>query len=187
MAPMQASTCAAVLALALVALPACSEEVDPLEAVCQDYCELVQRNCSGAVGQYSDLATCKATCRAMPPGDPASPAGNTIACRTFYAGIAENPAASACTTAGPGGNGTCGESCDSFCTLALELCGGQPGSFPDLATCTTQCAGFDQTEVYDFGDVAGDTFACRLYHLTAASVAPDVHCSHIVENSPVCL
>ncbi len=187
MAAMPAPIRAGALALALAAVAACSEEADPRAAACEDYCELVQRNCTGTVGQYSDLATCVATCRAMPLGDPVSPAGNTISCRTFQAGVAENPTAMACTAAGPGGAGTCGEACESFCSLALSICAGQPGSFADAASCMSQCAGFDQTEVYDFMDVAGDTFACRLYHLTAAASAPDIHCSHIVENSPVCL
>lgn len=177
---------AIVLAIDLVG-GGCSEDVDPRIGACADYCELAMRNCTGDVAQYTDLGTCQATCQAMPIGDPASPAGNTVSCRTFQAALAEDPVAAACTKAGPGGDGTCGDNCESFCTMALALCGGRPGVFPDHATCLTTCAGFSTAEPYDANDIAGDTFACRLYHLTAAATVPDVHCAHIGAVSPVCL
>jgi hypothetical protein len=176
------------LALALVVgATACSEDVDPRIAACADYCELTMRNCTGDVAQYTAGDTCQATCRAMPLGDPASPTGNTISCRTFQAALAENTMAAACTRAGPGGDGGCGDNCDSFCTLALELCSGRPDSYPDFDTCRTTCSGFSQVEPYDANEIDGDTFACRLYHLTAASTQPDIHCAHIGAVSPVCL
>jgi hypothetical protein len=165
---------------------ACSEDVDPRQAACADYCELTMRNCTGAVAQYTDVSTCQATCAAIPLGDPADPTGNTVACRTFAAAIAEDGETHACTKAGPGGDMTCGDNCESFCTEAMELCAGRPGIFPDHSTCLETCAGYDKTEVYDSNDIAGDTFACRLYHLTAASTAPEIHCAHIGAVSPVC-
>ena len=178
-----------VLAIVLAAalLGACKDEVDPADGACEDYCELTMRNCQGVVAQYTDLSTCKATCAAMPIGDPTNPHGHNIACRTFEAAIAEDPNAAACTAAGPGGDGTCGANCESFCAIAIEICGDQPGSFSDLGTCMTACATYDTTELYDASDIAGNSFACRLYHLTAASTNPGTHCPHIVAASPVCL
>jgi hypothetical protein len=176
---------ATVLALALaVAGAACGEDVDPRVGACADYCELIVRNCQGTVAQYTDGSTCMATCQAMPLGDPASPTGNTISCRTFQAAVAEDPTRGVCTAAGPGGDGTCGTNCESFCTAALELC---PGEFASATECDQVCRGFSAAEVYDASDIAGDTFACRLYHLTAASTLPEVHCAHIGAVSPVCL
>lgn len=176
------------LALMLAAVGAgCGEDVEPIVGACQDYCELVMRNCTGDVAQFTDVSTCRATCEAIPLGEPASPTGHTVSCRTFQAAVAEDPMASACTKAGPGGAGTCGDDCSSFCTMAFELCDGRPGMYEDEAECTTACAGFSKTEVYDASDISGDTFACRLYHLTAASANPDVHCGHINVISPVCL
>ena len=70
---------------------------------------------------------------------------------------------------------------------ALDLCAGQPNAFADHATCLSTCAGFSTAEKYDASDIDGDTFACRLYHLTAASTNPDLHCAHIGAVSPVCL
>ncbi len=175
------------IALTMVGGAGCSTDVDPHVGACQDYCELVMRNCTGDVSQYTDLSTCRATCAAMPLGDPASPTGNTVSCRTFQAAIAEDPAAHVCTKAGPGGASACGDDCESFCTMAFSLCGGRPGMYADHATCLTACAGFNKAPLYDSSQIAGDTFACRLYHLTAAATNPDVHCSHIGVQSPVCL
>jgi hypothetical protein len=39
---------------------------------------------------------------------------------------------------------------------------------------------------YSTAVVSGDSYACRLYHLTQAAVDPVVHCGHIVEASPTC-
>ncbi len=178
---------AVVLALGLGA--ACSEDADPVASACIDYCELMTRNCTGDIAQYTDTSACQATCGAMPLGDHASPTANTIACRTFQAAIAEDELLSpmVCTRAGPGGDGTCGSNCESFCTIALDLCGGRPGVFPDFGVCMNECALFSAAEPYDASDIAGDTFACRLYHLTAASTVPEVHCAHIGRQSPLCL
>ncbi len=48
------------------------------------------------------------------------------------------------------------------------------------------CSNESDTEPYDASDVAGDTFACRLYHLTAAATLPEVHCPHILPASAPC-
>lgn len=173
------------LGLGLVlATAACGEDVDPISGACDDYCEVVMRNCTGGVAQFTDISTCHAVCETMPLGDPVSPTGDTIACRTFQAAVAEDDATMACTKAGPGGDGACGGNCESFCAIADELC---PSAFSDTAACMSTCGGFSSTEVYDASDIAGDTFACRLYHLTAAATNPDVHCAHIGAVSPVCL
>ena len=176
----------AALALALgtvLAQAGCGEDVDPRAGACEDYCDVVMRNCNGNVAQYTDLSTCMAVCEAMPLGDPVSPTGDTIACRTFQAALAEDDSVMACTKAGPGGDGACGGNCESFCAIADEVC---PDTFADSAACLTACGGFSTAEVYDASDIAGDSFACRLYHLTAAASDPGVHCPHIVAQSPVC-
>jgi hypothetical protein len=173
------------LALALAASgAACGEDADARVGACMDYCELVMRHCQGSVAQYTDVSTCQATCGAMPLGDPLSPTGNTISCRTFQAALAEDATRLACTRAGPGGDSTCGDNCESFCASAGELC---PDAYADDEACRAACAGFSTTEVYDASDIGSDTFACRLYHLTAASTDPDTHCAHIGVVSPTCL
>lgn len=162
-------------------------EVDELENACDDYCTLVMRNCQGPVAQYSDLSTCLATCSTMEVGAPGSRDGNTIACRTFWAAIAEGEAGE-CTSAGPGGAGTCGTNCESFCASTLAICGDQNNPpYASTAECVTACGGFSATEPFDASDIAGNTLACRIYHMTAAATDPDTHCQHTSVGSVTCI
>jgi hypothetical protein len=52
--------------------------------------------------------------------------------------------------------------------------------------CMTACNGFPVPDRYTVPVATGDTFACRLYHLTLASVDPVTHCPHIPTASSVC-
>lgn len=178
------------LSAAIVALVACGGDTgDPKVGECQDYCELVLRNCMGPLSQYGDVSACQASCEAMELGDPDRPTGNTIACRTFAAAAAElDPeGAGVCPGAGPGGYGTCGSPCESFCALAGEICTGDLAAYASDAECMSACAGFASAGIpFAFSIQTGDTFECRLYHLTAASAAPEVHCGHIAVNSSTC-
>lgn len=113
-------------------------------------------------------------------------AGNTLGCRTYHAGAAAGDPTTHCVHAGPGGAAACGSNCEGFCTLALETCTGGNEQWATMAECMTECNGYDQTEPYDTSDTAGDSFACRLYHLIAAIDDPELHCPHIVEASAPC-
>lgn len=179
---------ASLLAAIVTGLVACGgASVDPREGECDDYCALVIEHCSGTGHtQYGDLDTCLATCASMPLGDPAVHTGHTIACRTFAAATAERDA-DLCTQAGPGGDGTCGGNCESFCAIADEICTGANQVFDSVAACMTACAAFDATVVYELEQQSGDTLACRIYHLTAASNDPDFHCPHIAPVSSLCV
>ncbi|MEZ4402911.1 MAG: hypothetical protein R3B06_23015 [Kofleriaceae bacterium] len=159
---------------------------DPQVGACEDYCALVQVHCTAALSQYPDQSTCMRTCEAMPLGDPAQPTGNTVACRTFQAAAAELTGATTCTAAGPGGGEQCGTQCESFCQLADEICTGDFQAFASTDECLAACRTFPADPPFDSGDVAGDSFECRLYHLTAAATDPAIHCAHIVSTSPVC-
>ena len=112
---------------------------------------------------------------------------NTIACRTYWAAIAEGDPLM-CTRAGPGGDGTCGTNCESFCATTLALCADEAAPpYASLADCATACAGFDASERFDASDLGGDTLACRLYHMTAASTEPATHCRHTKVVSDTCI
>jgi hypothetical protein len=39
---------------------------------------------------------------------------------------------------------------------------------------------------YNSMQTGGNTFACRLYHATAASASPDPHCKHTAATSDTC-
>jgi hypothetical protein len=176
-----------VVALGLCLAACGGTEVDEVENACDDYCVLVMRNCQGTVAQYSDVSTCLSTCQTMEVGDPGQNAGNNIACRTYWAGISEGDSA-ACTRAGPGGDGTCGTNCESFCATTMALCSDQTTPpYTSVADCEASCPGLDASEVFDASDIAGNTLACRIYHMTAASTDQDTHCIHTAVQSAVCL
>jgi len=150
---------------------------------CAAYCATISAHCTGPHTQYGAPDTCLASCEAFMPGTLADTGGNTLGCRIYHAGAAKDMPEIHCTHAGPGGNGVCGANCDGFCTIAADAC---PEAWADEAACQTACATFSPDESYDATDVAGNTFACRLYHLTAATVDPATHCGHIKGDSPTC-
>ncbi|MFO0615977.1 MAG: hypothetical protein U0414_25505 [Polyangiaceae bacterium] len=152
---------------------------------CNSYCGEVMKNCTGANAQYTDMPSCLAMCATFPVGTLADTSGNTLGCRLYHGGA---PAAGMpnvhCAHAGPlgadKGTGTCGDPCDSFCTEAHALCATQ---WPDVAACKTECMKFTDNVSYNTAATAGDTLACREYHLMAASTSPVPHCDHTLPAS----
>lgn len=153
------------------------------ELSCQAYCDTIAMNCTAEWTQYGSAEFCMASCMAFAVGTSADTSGNTLGCRTYHAGAAAGDPSLHCVHAGPGGSGACGANCDGFCSIALTAC---PAVWTDLPSCTSACAMFPDTEPYDASDVGKNTLACRLYHVTAAALLPDVHCAHINADSPPC-
>lgn len=115
-----------------------------------------------------------------------------------------------CAHAGPGGAAVdatapvCGDVCANFCALEVATCGtldapnpnvaipnGQCGNaagtpstncfYQNQADCVAKCANFVKTPAYSAATQSGNTFACRLYHITNAAVsntAANTHCQH---------
>lgn len=151
---------------------------------CTFYCGEIMANCTAGNAQYNDMATCMATCATFPAGTLADTTGNTLGCRIYHGGDpAKSMPAAHCVHAGPSGGDTCGDNCDSFCNEATKLC---PMQWPELAACKTACDMFADTVPYNTGTMSGDTFACRQYHLMAASTAPTPHCDHTIPVSATC-
>lgn len=153
---------------------------------CMQYCAAMMSTCTGANGQYSSIDSCLGVCATLPPGAPGETAGNSLACRAYHAGMAVNDPETHCVHAGPGGAGVCGSNCEGFCAIAVATC---PNEHPDTPTCLATCGGFAGVEKYDIGDAAGNTFACRLYHLTVAATDEGSalqHCGHTIAASPTC-
>jgi hypothetical protein len=181
-----------------VAVVACGDDgggtgddtTDPPDAAtlptCAAYCTAIQANCTGGNQQYTDLDTCLDACAGFPVGALADTSGNTVGCRTYHAGAAEGGPETHCRHAGPGGAGLCGTNCEGFCAIAAVACTGANLQYASTTECMAECAGFADDEPYDTADTGGDTLACRLYHLTAATQNPGLHCGHIVEASDVC-
>lgn len=192
--------CALALSLAVTALAACGDDggtpaIDAATAIdapvaaqtCANYCSTITANCGAANTMYTSEATCLATCAGWQPGTAADMSGNTLGCRIYHAGVAAGNPGLHCRHAGPGGDGVCGANCEGFCTLAMRACTGQPTPpYASISACMTTCAGFATTPPYDATQTAGNTFACRLYHATAASTAPAIHCAHLGMSSPPC-
>ena len=151
---------------------------------CATYCARITANCTAGNAQYTNLQLCEATCATFDMGAQSDTTGNTLGCRLYHSDAAAGDPATHCTHAGPGGNGMCGSNCQGFCTTAVRTC---PAVWPEQAACETTCAGFSDAESYDAGDAAGNTLACRLYHLTVATVFPDEHCPHTAAMSSTCL
>jgi hypothetical protein len=168
---------------------------------CSAYCSKLKANCSGANAQYTSDAVCMAVCTSFPLGAATDTSGNTLGCRLYHAGAAASDATTHCNHAGiTGGDkdptdsaaGTCGEGCEAFCNEAVIACttATSPGGSAPYATkaaCMTDCKTFPAaTNTFSTAATSGDTFNCRAYHLTAASVTPDPHCGHIKKVSPTC-
>lgn len=152
--------------------------VSPL---CTEYCETVMKACTGNFSVYSSRDSCLGACKALPPGDPIEPIGANVACRKKQAEFAlstKEPAAY-CPSAGPGGAGTCGSNCDSYCTLLQATC---PTQYGAMANCPQACAALKDTGRFDANaDHDGDTVQCRLVHVSNAAgnaSAPPTHCPH---------
>ncbi|HSK02838.1 MAG TPA: hypothetical protein VK932_16415 [Kofleriaceae bacterium] len=186
------ATC--LFAIAIIGLAACGSDDDdgtpdapPAELSCASYCTQIASSCTGGNQQYGSTAECMATCGHFPLGALADTTGNTLGCRTYHAGAAMTGPDTHCRHAGPGGDGACGANCLGFCTLVLGSCTGAMAQYNgDMSTCMTACAGYATDPPYSSMQTGGDSFACRLYHATAASANPGVHCSHTGATSPTC-
>ncbi len=66
--------------------------------------------------------------------------------------------------------------CGTFCTDLFATCTGANEQFGgDIVRCENDCPGWPLGVA---GDTAGDSFACRDYHLGAAAGDPALHCPH---------
>lgn len=162
------------------------DEPPPPADPCPLYCEAIGDHCDPDLAQYVGQAVCEATCALMDPGDPGDVLGNTASCRLHHAVLAAESAEPHCLHAGPTGDTTCGGPCESFCSLALEACSGELSPFAGADACIAACEGWNPEPRYVTTIQTGDSYACRMYHLTLAAVQPEEHCSHIATDSPVC-
>jgi hypothetical protein len=123
--------------------------------------------------------------------------------------VRNEPAATHCPHAGPAGNAldatapVCGDACANFCKLEVATCGTLDAPNPNVtvplntcgsgttsnakcfyqneADCVAKCANFTKTPAYSAATQSGNTFACRMYHITNAAVsdtAAGTHCQH---------
>jgi hypothetical protein len=186
---------AGAVSLLLFSLGACivdERNYDEHLALCSQYCGLVSDRCQGDYKVYDYPEQCMAVCQHMDPGGPnlgASDNKNTVTCRLeklqeteFDARPEEN-----CPKVGPGGDGYCGDDCDSFCSLRQQVCTGVPGQtyeddLLDLDKCKANCRAVPKLATFDAArDQKGDSLQCRLVHVSEAAVSAQkaaTHCLH---------
>lgn len=162
-----------------------NDDGDALAEMCEQYCVVMDDHCQGDLIQYPGVAVCESVCGLMNPGNVGDALGNSVTCREHHALLAAEQADPHCMHAGPSGDTTCGGPCESFCSLALAACSDE-GPFVDADACIAECEQWDPEPRYSAIAQDADTFACRMYHLTLASLQPAIHCSHIGTDSPVC-
>lgn len=157
---------------------------------CKQYCAMADSVCQSPSKLYANQDVCLATCSLMSPGDANEPTGNTntVACRVHQLQLAQQTDEPAtrpdyCAAAGPGGNGTCGSNCESYCQLYEAAChADQPqltSAQYDLDTCVGKCKGLLDKGTFDaIEDHGGDSVQCRLVHTSTSTLDPSEHCVH---------
>lgn len=161
-------------------------------SACADYCSAIASGCAEPRRQYISDSACLAVCKALPEGTVDNPTGNTTSCRADRAVKARDTGEPAqyCSVAGPSGSdaivpaNACGTSCDAFCALTQKIC---PAQFTSefagqVAQCKAACAALPDKGAFDVGasNQTGNSLQCRLYHLQAATAAPEDHCPHVI-------
>ena len=146
---------------------------------CPDYCATITEKCTGASAQYGSEQACLDFCNdgalAWDTGTSADTEGNTLGCRIYHAGAANND--DHCDHAGPTGGGACGTYCEVYCAAMDEHCEAEYGSG---GACATACAAFAATG--NTNDATGNTVQCRIYHAGFA-YDDNTHCDHADQDS----
>lgn len=152
-------------------------------AECADYCSAVTTNCTGGNAQYENQGACVSTCQAKLawPAGSGTASANTVACRTYHAGLASTDPATHCPHAGVTGGAVCGSLCENYCYIMDNYC---PNAYTSLSQCAEACSGFSTAGPTDAQ--TGNTLYCRLNQAVAAGAAPGTHCPNAAQASPVC-
>ncbi len=166
---------------------------------CTTYCTLQLATCATMEEQYVDMESCMGSCAAFTPGTLADTDTNTLGCRIYHTMAAASMAGSQhCLHAGPTGYGICGASqCEAFCQIAASACTGANEQWATNDACMADCAMYSGATPgmpvgapdYSTSETSGNSFACRMYHLTVASSSAanaTIHCGHIALISATC-
>lgn len=163
------------------------------ESVCTKYCEEIMEQCVGEMAQYRDLRQCLTVCELFPEGELTSDENeNTVACRLRYASNARYAAGTElsayCRQAGPGGDGRCGNNCEGYCTLMMQVCSSDVTSiyrYQTMNECTAACGALPVSDApySSTGTLVadGNHVQCRLFHVTSAAMLDaEEHCEHAI-------
>ncbi|MEW5847592.1 MAG: hypothetical protein AB2A00_02220 [Myxococcota bacterium] len=152
---------------------------------CDDYCDTVMENCTGANQQYEQRDICWLGCQyVMAAGQAGDQTGNSLACRSYHAQAAASDPATHCEHAGPGGGGVCGNPCDYYCDLVAVACSGTNAIYADRVACLSTCADFP--EEGSPAATESDNVFCRIYFATGALEASRLFCPAASQDSTFC-
>ncbi|MEY2929701.1 MAG: hypothetical protein RL033_450 [Pseudomonadota bacterium] len=163
-----------------------SMDMDPVvlraSELCLSYCDTIMAGCTDANAQYASPTACLLVCEKLPVGTPGATSGNSVECRNSKAALAlsTGEGANYCFTAGPGGGGVCGQDCDGYCSVMMASC----REFSTVSQCTADCsivpnlAQSSVVQTYNTSMQSGNTVQCRLFHVTASTLDPVLHCPH---------
>jgi hypothetical protein len=145
--------------------------------LCDDYCSVLMDTCKDPLQVYPSEQVCKNVCMQLPAGDDDED-GNTVECRNRIAVEANNAKEGleeSCPQAGPGGAGTCGDDCETYCYLFAKACPNDA-----LDDCEAKCKGLTDKSTLDAVTVDhdGDSLQCRLVHVSNSIGDPKTHCKH---------
>jgi hypothetical protein len=163
------------------------------QSACASYCSDNIAACAGNNAQWvgaDPQGFCEASCDEYALGTEGDTSGDTLGCRVTNNESAVNDPAGSCSAAGPYGGSVCGTTqCQVFCSQIQAVCSGGNEQYANEAACLAACALLADATVPYSGDPAaiGNTFACRGYHLTAASVDPATHCPHAGGQAQPCM
>lgn len=152
---------------------------------CEKWCIRVTDACTADVAQFESENACIAFCEAsgIAPGTEGDASGNTIGCRNYHADFAYAGDATAkathCPHAGAFGGGVCGDEAETFCAIDLHVCNGANAAYASESACVTASGSWAPGTP---GDSAGDSLACREYHLGVATSNPAAHCPHTADD-----
>ena len=153
---------------------------------CIMYCAQIATACTDTRVQFATEDDCLNSCATWRAGQPTDTTGNSLACRTYHVGLAMTDPVGHCLHAGPSGDGVCGVACTGLCSLLDYACTGTNQVYPEHNVCHTTCVTWPTDPPYSANVQTGDSFACRLYHATAATTSPSTHCQHTADNSSTC-
>jgi hypothetical protein len=177
--------CENVLSIEEATIDPALDRRDTMQDPCSRYCDLVAENCREQDAVYSSREGCLSLCASMPAGEPGVTSGHSVQCRLYAAELAPAEPSFYCPGAGPGGNGVCGDNCESFCQLVALVCTGENSGYGDEEQCRTDCYSLSDLGTFAISPAPrGPQLQCRLYHLTNATLEPDRHCSHALGASP---
>jgi hypothetical protein len=148
------------------------------QPLCERYCDAVMSSCTGARAVYASREVCLAVCATLPPGKEGDEGTNTVQCRLRKAQAIPQVGEPdvECPAAGPGGDGACGTNCEGFCSIASSVCA---AAIVTSGGCPALCAPVPDLGGYTSNVQSGNSVQCRLYHASAATLDPGIHCSHV--------